>query len=369
MNYFERRTRIKQIKHALHEARHARRMREDIARPEDVAQLERTEKELRNDLRTKQYEAALERIFRIEKEIRAIMPIPSAPRLRENLEVLVVAIAVAMAIRAYFFQPFKIPTGSMQPTLYGITVEQLKNGEKPGLWDGFPQKIIPFLINGTYYREVRAQAAGVVRTTGLDPTQTFVYVSIAGRQHAIRKGMRPHFREGEMVQRGAVLASGRFRFGDHLFVDKISYNFRRPRRGDVFVFQTGGIDHPRIRENTFYIKRLVGLPNEAIQIRPPFIHVNEEAWDQPHVTRFMDRKWPGDRQEYYGGYTNVSDNEARLRRPTDVLRLAEDEYLPFGDNTGSSLDGRYFGGVNQEDIVGPAFVVYWPFNRRWGRIR
>ncbi len=369
MNYFERRSRVKQIKHALHEARHARRMREDVARTEDLAQLLRTEQELRHTIRNKQLEGSLDLMMRIEKEIRAVMPIPNAPRLRENLEVLVVAIAVAMSIRAYFFQPFKIPTGSMQPTLYGITVEQLNDGEQPGVWDRFPQKILPFLVNGTFYREVRAQTSGRARITGYDETQTFVYVTIAGRQHAIRRGMRAHFTEGEMVQRGDVLASGRFRYGDHLFVDKVSYNFRRPRRGDVFVFQTGGIEHPRIRENTYYIKRLVGLPNEEISIRPPFIHVNGVAWDQPHVARYADLKWPGDKHTYFPGYANVSDQEASLQRPMDVLRLADNKYLPFGDNTGSSLDGRYFGGVSQEDIVGPAFIVYWPFNRRWGRIR
>ncbi len=44
-----------------------------------------------------------------------------------------------------------------------------------------------------------------------------------------------------------------------------------------------------------------------------------------------------------------------------VYELKDDEYLPLGDNTGFSLDGRYFGAVNQGNVVGPAFAVYWPF--------
>ena len=55
--------------------------------------------------------------------------------------------------------------------------------------------------------------------------------------------------------------------------------------------------------------------------------------------------------------------------PSDSITLAEDQFLPFGDNTNLSLDGRYFGGVPVRDLIGPAFAVYWPFSPRWGWTR
>jgi signal peptidase I len=58
-----------------------------------------------------------------------------------------------------------------------------------------------------------------------------------------------------------------------------------------------------------------------------------------------------------------------LQGPQDRLPLGDGEYLPMGDNTFQSLDGRYFGPIPEKNIVGPAFCVYWPFGRRWGFVQ
>ena len=60
---------------------------------------------------------------------------------------------------------------------------------------------------------------------------------------------------------------------------------------------------------------------------------------------------------------------SRLQTPDDAIDLAPDEFLPFGDNTHSSLDGRYFGGVPLPALVGPAFFVYWPIGPHFGPCR
>ena len=57
-----------------------------------------------------------------------------------------------------------------------------------------------------------------------------------------------------------------------------------------------------------------------------------------------------------------------LNEQSPTIDLRANQYLALGDNTGSSLDGRYWGPVPRERLVGPAFVVYWPFTKRWGRI-
>ena len=72
----------------------------------------------------------------------------------------------------------------------------------------------------------------------------------------------------------------------------------------------------------------------------------------------------------YSGYV-LADRRAnaQLKSESDTVQLAEDEFLPFGDNTQQSLDGRFFGGVAMDNLIGPAFAVYWPFGERWGFVK
>ena len=60
---------------------------------------------------------------------------------------------------------------------------------------------------------------------------------------------------------------------------------------------------------------------------------------------------------------------AILNRADAEIQLGEKQFLPFGDNTTSSLDGRYFGPVTEQALAGPSFFVYWPFGAHWGRSR
>ena len=75
------------------------------------------------------------------------------------------------------------------------------------------------------------------------------------------------------------------------------------------------------------------------------------------------------KKEYGYTFAHAGSPGAKLRSQNDVLKLGDHEFLPFGDNTTHSLDGRYFGGVPLNSLVGPAFVIYWPFSERWGKAR
>ena len=129
------------------------------------------------------------------------------------------------------------------------------------------------------------------------------------------------------------------------------------------MFDTRDLTHPRVRDNAYYIKRMVGLPGETISVDPKHLLVNGEKPTDPRFDKVFNN-------DDYSGYlfgqpSNVpSDPAPLIAKPGDAITLADDEYLFFGDNTAQSLDGRYFGGVKRKRILGPAFFVCWPLDRR-----
>jgi signal peptidase I len=364
MSYFRRRRLRKQIKHLLHEARHARHMREDIAKASDVDALIAAEQALQDAWKQKASEQAIEeKADHIAHLVQRIYPPVPHPRRREYVEMLVVAVGVAMAFRTYFIQPFKIPTGSMEPTLYGIKESPL---QEKGLMDYFPLSVVNFLLFGERYVEVRAPASGVVDT--MMKGNKVIY-SLSGIVPPHSEDLQTLVKPGDYVEKGQTVARGRKRSGDHIFVNKVRYNYTRPKRGDVFVFSTDGVEHPDVKIDTYYIKRLVGLPGERVAIDPPYLVVDGQRVLDPDVFE----RQAHDRDAGYYGYVIPPSNPLQspqpvLRRRNLAYQLGPTEYLPLGDNTMFSLDGRYFGGIRQENIVGPAFAVYWPFSKRWGFI-
>jgi signal peptidase I len=148
--------------------------------------------------------------------------------------------------------------------------------------------------------------------------------------------------------------------GDHLFVNKLIYRFSTPQRGDVVVFRTKGIE--AIKQDTFYVKRLVGLPGENVRIDPPYIYVNGTRLVEPPIFREI-----AEGQKGFGGYCLAVSNAvfgAFLSSPSQVMTLGPDEYLVMGDNSKNSFDGRYFGPIKRTAIIGKAFYIYAPANRK-----
>ncbi|HDL77181.1 MAG TPA: signal peptidase I [Lentisphaerae bacterium] len=340
-------------------------VRGDICDPSVLQQLKAARDQLRDALRRKNDAGAMDAATRCAFLLGKASPPKSFPRLRENIEVLAVALAVAMGFRTYFLQPFKIPTGSMQPTLYGITVAP---AERPGLSDRFPLNIIKLALFGERFISIRAQTSGIVSANDVrfDIRTRQIIFYIARIPHKIHRNMVRHFQLGQYVHRGQILATGRVHYGDHIFVNKVAYNIRRPRRGEIVVFNTDHIRYPGVMTNTFYIKRLVALPSERVSISPPYIMINGRPLQDPPVfTGLLLNSRAG-----YTGYQLPNRIPGAppplLSTPSDSLTLEPGEYLLLGDNSGHSLDGRYFGPVNRTLLVGPAVFVYWPLSRRWG---
>ena len=373
MNYFEKRRWKKMVRHLLHESSHARHMREDITAPEKITEILEAESALQQTWAEGGGGSELELKAEALSELYSdLYPMGDQAPGRELVEVVVVALIVAMALRAYFIQPFKIPTGSMQPTLNGINYTPAE--EDPNWTDKFlPVRIVKFLVTGKSHKQWKAKrTAQVLNIYRRSDGQTELQFSV-GENRVVPVPTTKEFIKfapGDYVSEGQVLASGWKLAGDHIFVDKIRYNFVKPKRGQVFVFNTSGITHPQIKQNNYYIKRLCGLPGETVSIEPPYLVVNNEKVEEP----FPFYRVLHHRDEGYNGYVLAQSNPASpidtvLSRATDSITLGDGEYLPMGDNSRSSLDGRYFGAVNEDQVVGPAFLVYWPFRPHWGLIR
>ena len=360
MNYFERRRLQKNVRHLLHESRHARHVKEDIAEEGKLAALTRAEQALKEAAESMPLDQRLvdQAAEQLTTAIGNVNPPRSHPAVRENIEILVVAVAVAMGFRAYFLQPFKIPTGSMQPTLNGINVV---TDYTPGLMDKVPFRYAKYLLTGDRYVEVKARQSGKVML-GQDRSRN-LFLVVGNKKHKYFKDMELKVENGQRVAKGELLARGLVRAGDHIFVDKVRYNFAKPRRGDIIVFTTENIRHPQIQHADHYIKRLVGLPGERISVRPPYLMVDGKRITEPYPFERMVK------DPEYHGYSVPRDPTAVLNSLGSEIQLKEDQFLPFGDNTNHSLDGRFFGGVQVENLIGPAFAVYWPFGGHWGRIR
>lgn len=127
--------------------------------------------------------------------------------------------------------------------------------------------------------------------------------------------------------------------GDNLIVDKISYRFRDPQRFDIIVFPF------QYEKDTFYIKRIIGLPGETVQIdQAGNIYINGEVL-----------------QENYGKEIIRADHVGIAANP---IVLGKDEYFVMGDNRNNSTDSRteLVGNIKRKDIVGRAWVRIWPFS-------
>ena len=220
---------------------------------------------------------------------------------REWLDILVVSISVAMAFRAYFYEPFNIPTGSMQPTLYGNYSRKCSPAQAT-FWDKGPQKWLKWALTGEMYECFVAPCDGQVN---FHPTNTGHYdmrvvnpmtgavskpmlvptdvlrgsggdAPVAGEVPTLPNGLHP----GDYVRAGQVLWSGYVVTGDFLFVNRWLWNFRHPRRGDVMIFSTTGIEG--LAQGTHYIKRMTGTPGETLTVKGGHLLVNGE---QPMTPR------------------------------------------------------------------------------------
>lgn len=132
-----------------------------------------------------------------------------------------------------------------------------------------------------------------------------------------------------------------FQNGEYVLTDKVTFKMRNPKRGEVIVFHAPAAAHCPLGTGCDFIKRVIGLPGETVEVKNGHIYINSQELKEPYIPA-----------EYVTQPGEFSKNR--------VITLGPDEYFVDGDNRPYSSDSRAWGPITKSAIVGRAFFVYWP---------
>jgi signal peptidase I len=134
------------------------------------------------------------------------------------------------------------------------------------------------------------------------------------------------------------------RFSDRVLANRFIYHFTEPERGDIVVFDTPLAAQQQCGAGGTFVKRLIGLPGERVELRPEqglnYVYIDGRKLEEPYIAR-----------------------NRRDQRGAESFTVPEGEYFMMGDNRSKSCDSREWGSVPRENLIGKVFATYWPPNR------
>ena len=401
----------KQAKELLHAASKVYHYRRDVTSAVRLQELEKSVVEIETMLNDKTadkvpFEAAMDRLDALLRKIGG--KIHPKTFWSDNLEVILVAAILVIGVRTFFFQPFIIPTNSMYPTYSGMnSVIYEADDSSPSA----AKQLFNKLTLGAKHKSLIAEGSGPISllllpapTTGrIDTKRAVPYrkyfilpakraeylFSVGGTIQSIQVPLefdmlsvvRDVFPDADLTmavpskespsgqalpmnadaKEGDPIIRFDITLGDALFVDRISYHFKRPKAGDPFVFRTNAIREELGRltgdyTDKYYIKRIGGVGGETLEIKDGGLYVNGEPRDEVEAYGRNAR-----REGEYGGYINHT-----LLAEGRTLKIPDDKFVALGDNSANSLDSRYWGFVPDTSVIGKAVFIYYPFTKRWG---
>lgn len=148
-------------------------------------------------------------------------------------------------------------------------------------------------------------------------------------------GIRTFVAEARFIPSESMLPT--LEIDDRLIVEKISYRFRKPRRGDIVVFSPTDILKQENYKEAF-IKRVIGIPGDTVEVKNGKVFINNRQIDEQYIKEPPSYQYP-------------------------ATKVPEGEYLVLGDNRNNSYDSHYWGFVPLENLIGRATVRFWPPSR------
>ncbi|MEO0415578.1 MAG: S26 family signal peptidase, partial [Verrucomicrobiota bacterium] len=321
------------------------RYNDDLLSDEDreviVGKKEDFDASLTSDKKRKELEAMAEDL---NKTCQKAVPSYRPNALKENIEVLFVAVLIAMGIRAYFIQQFKIPTGSMQPTLNGVIaypshdvqVKEMGLSERSAPEDyeypSLPKRLFDKLWYGRSHVKWVAKSDQTIVIGRTSPRKAYGSPNFFGKNYLIffnrtklilpdgttYSAPGPLSRVPELLnqrlqsagngvimlsfKKGDTIAEGFLDTGDQLVVNKFIYHWITPKRGEVFVFNTRGIPgiqgglNPPEQGSQHYIKRICGIPGDDLKINESDLIINGKAPTEEGILKVISQ------EGYYNGY-------------------------------------------------------------------
>ncbi len=200
-------------------------------------------------------------------------------------------------------------------------------------------------------RKLKAAAEEVIHTVGMALLLFFgIHTFVAENRYIPSSSMEPTLQ-----------------IKDRLIIEKLSYYFRKPQRGEIIVFHPP--DHPAIpNKGSVYIKRVIGMPGDKVSIQNGRVYINGTAIAEPYIQAPPAYTLPTNDPAL------CPDNCYQPDRVIDVkgfpsFVVPPDSYWVMGDNRNNSLDSHVWGFVPATNVVGRAAFRYWPLNNRVGALQ